>query len=167
MDKFECSQAAELDLPPCHEKIAAIVRYWRRIRPADGTPPGRQHFDPAAVPALLPCIRLYDVFREPWRFRYRLVGTELVRHLGRDLTGTWFGEDVPDSETSKSYRDLVFVASGGGLSYHRGYPVYTNPHKNHLTAERILLPLARNGSEVDMILGLSVLHAAAAAVRVA
>ncbi len=162
MDKFACSQAAELDLPPCHDKIAAVYRYWRSVCPGDGALPGRQHFDPAAIPALLPCIRLYDVFRDPWRFRYRLVGTELVRQLGRDLTGTWFGEGVSDAATSKSYCDLVFVASGQGLSYHRGYPVFTNPHKNHLTAERILLPLAKNGRDVDMILGLSVLHAAAA-----
>ncbi|HUK60818.1 MAG TPA: PAS domain-containing protein [Stellaceae bacterium] len=162
MDKFACSQAPELDLPRCHEKIAGILAYWRSLRPGPGVFPGRQHFDPAAVAPLLPCIRLYDVFREPWRFRYRLVGTELVRHLGRDLTGTWFGENVPDEAQSKSYRDLVFVASGKGLSYHRGYPAYTQAHKDHLSAERILLPLAKNGHDVDMILGLSVLHAAVA-----
>jgi hypothetical protein len=162
MEKIACSQAAELDLPPCHEKIAAIFGYWRSLRPGQRAFPGRQHFDPAAIPKLLPCIRLYDVFRDPWRFRYRLVGTELAHHLGRDLTGTWCGEDIPDFAQTKSYRDLVFVASGQGLSYHRGYPAYTKEHKNHLTAERILLPLAKNGRDVDMVLGLSVLHAVAA-----
>ena len=158
MDKVDCAQATELDLPPCHARVAAIVGYWRSLRPASGLLPGRQHFDPASIPSLLPCIRLYDVFRDPWRFRYRLVGTELARQFGRDLTGTWFGDDMPDPRATKSYRDLVFVASGQGLSYHRGFPVFSSAHKDHLTAERILLPLARDGREVDMILGLSVLH---------
>ncbi len=162
MEKFECSQAPELDLLPCDRRIAAVLSYWRSLRPADGALPGRQHFDPASISSLLPCLRLYDVHCDPWRFRYRLVGTELVRCLGRDPTGRWFGADVPDAEASKSFCDLVFVASGQGLSYHRGYPVYTKAHKNHLTSERILLPLARNGHDVDMILGLSVFHAAAA-----
>jgi len=160
MEKFASSQALDLDLPTCHDRVAAIHRYWRSIRPADGALPGRQHFDPAAIPQLLPCIRLYDVHRDPCRFRYRLVGTELVRAVGRDLTGQWYGADAPGFETSKTFGDLVFVASGGGLSYHRGYPLIVCPHKDHLTSERILLPLARNGADVDMILGFSVLHAA-------
>jgi hypothetical protein len=167
MDKYACSQAPELELPQCHEMIATILRYWREVRPGAGLFPGRQHFDPAAVTKLLPWVRLYDVFRDPLRFRYRVIGTELVRHLGRDPTGTWFGDDVPDAAQSKAYRDLVFVASGNGLSYHRGYPVFTKEHKDHLTAERILLPLAKNGRDVDMILGLSVLHAAATTRQVA
>jgi hypothetical protein len=164
MDKFECSQSADCDLPPCHEKITALHRYWLAIRPPSLLP-GRQHVDPAAIPALLPCIRLYDVFRDPWRFRYRLVGTELVRYMGRDPTGSWFGEAGADA--SKSFRDLVFVASGNGLSYHRGFPVHSAEHKDHLLSERILLPLARNGRDVDMILGYTVHHAATTSRRVA
>jgi hypothetical protein len=167
MDRLDCLQAVDLDLPPCHAKIAAIFRYWRDLRPGEGLIPGRQHFDPASVPTLLPCIRLYDVHRDPWRFRYRLMGTDLVRQIGRDMTGKWFGDDVPDAQHTKSYRDLLFVAAGKGISYHRGYPVFAHAHKDHLSSERILLPLARNGIDVDMILGLSVLHVLAAPRRVA
>jgi hypothetical protein len=167
MEKFDCNQGLAEDLPHCNAKIAALHRYWRTIRPATAPLPGRQHFDPAAVPSLLPCMRLYDVHRDPWRFRYRLVGTELVRILGRDFTGTWFGDGRPEAFASKSYRDLVFVASGQGIAYHRGYPLYASEDKDHLAAERILLPFARNGSDVDMILGFTVQHAGTIARRVA
>jgi hypothetical protein len=164
MEQFECSQPADGELPPCHENIITIHRYWLGIRPPSLLP-GRQHLDPAAIPSLLPCIRLYDVFRDPWRFRYRLVGTELVRYMGRDPTGTWFGGD--GSDASKSFRDLVLVASGNGLCYHRGFPVHSAQHKDRLKSERILLPLARNGRDIDMILSYTVHHPIRAARRVA
>ncbi len=162
MERFECTVALDDTLPPCDERITTIHRYWRSIRPPGAVMPGRQHFDPAAVPRLLPIIRLYDVHRDPWRFRYRLVGTELVRTVGRDFTGRWFDEMAPAGHASRSYANLVFVASGQGLCYRRGFPVFTVVEKDHLTAERILLPLARDGCTVDIILALTVLHPVAA-----
>lgn len=123
------------------------------VRPGNA---GRQHFDPVAVPRLLPVMRLYDVHRQPWRFRYRLVGTELVRQTGRDLTGTWFDADGPTPHVTRSFANLVFVASGLGIAYHRGFPIFSATGKDHLTSERIMLPLARDGITVDIILALTV-----------
>ena len=158
MEKLECALALGDGLPPCDDKIAAIHRYWCDIRPADRAMPGRQHFDPAAVPRLLPMMRLYDVHRDPWRFRYRLMGTELVRQVGQDLTGTWFDAHATGPYVTRSFANLVFVASGLGLSYRRGYPVFSATDRDHVTSERIMLPLARDGSTVDIILALTVHH---------
>ena len=163
MERFECTLAFEDALPPCDSRVATIHGYWRSIRPAGAAIPGRQHFDPAAVPRLLPMVRLYDVHRDPWRFRYRLVGTELVRTVGRDLTGRWFHETAPAGHAARSYGNLVFVASDNGICYRRGFPVFSATDKDHLAAERIMLPFARDGHTVDIILALTVLHPAAAA----
>jgi len=162
MQPFECTLGLDEALPPCDPRIATNHAYWRRIRPAGAPLPGRQHFDPAAVPRLLPTIRLYDVFRNPWRFRYRLMGSELARILGRDLTGQWFDAGPRGSRSWRSYEDLMFVAAGSGLSYHRGFPIFSAAEKDHLTSERILLPLARDGTTVDILLGLSIHHPASA-----
>jgi hypothetical protein len=160
MDRFECTLALDDELPPCDEQIRRMHEYWRDIRPAGSLMPSRRDFDPAAIPRLLPTIRLYDVHRDPWRFRYRLVGTELVRVLGCDPTGSWYHENVPQAETTKSYADLVFVAEGKGLCYRRGFPLQLAPAKDHFTSERILLPLAQECRDVDMVLGFTVYHAA-------
>ncbi|HXQ52909.1 MAG TPA: PAS domain-containing protein [Stellaceae bacterium] len=160
MEPFECSMALDAELPPCDERIAQLHRYWRAIRPEGSLFPGRQHFDPAAVPHLLPTIRLYDVHRDPWRFRYRLMGTELVRLIGRDPTGTWYHDHRPTQQPTQSDRDLVFVAEGRGICYRRGFPLQIATGKEHLSSERILLPLARDGRVVDMVLGFTVHHPA-------
>ena len=164
MEPFECNFPLDAPPPPCDAKIAALHRYWCGIRPADALP-GRQHLDPADIPALLPTIRLYDVHRDPWRFKYRLVGTELVRMLGHDPTGSWFDGTLGKDGATHSHADLVFVAEGRGISYRRGFPLHFLPHKDHLTSERILLPLARNGSDVDIVLGFTVHHPVPAPVR--
>lgn len=158
MERFECTLQLDAELPPCDEQIALIHRYWQDIRPSGWAMPGRPHLDPAAIPRLLPALRLYDVHRDPWRFRYRLVGTELVRMLGRDLTGTWYHDNVAHAERTQSHADLVFVGEGRGKAYRRGFPLELAPAKDHMTSERILLPLARDGRTVDMVLGFTVYH---------
>lgn len=160
MERFECTLALDGDLPPADEQVVRMHRYWREIRPAGRLIPRRRDFDPAAVPRLLPAIRLYDVERDPWRFRYRLVGTELVRMLGRDPTGTWYDENVPHAQATRSHADLVFVGEARGLCYRRGFPLALAPLKDHVTSERILLPLSEDGRQVDMVLGFTVYHAA-------
>ena len=38
---------------------------------------------------------MLDVHRDPLRYRYRLCGTEMVRSLGREVTGIWLDEAHP------------------------------------------------------------------------
>src|SRR3546814_6108920 len=64
-------------------KIKALYDYWQSIRPNDLALPGRRHFDPLDIPELLPNIQMLDVKRDPLRFRFRLIGTEIVRFTGR------------------------------------------------------------------------------------
>ena len=165
MEPFECNFPLDGPPPPCDAKIAVLHRYWCDIRPDGNALPGRQHLDPADIPALLPTIRLYDVHRDPWRFKYRLVGTELVRMMGHDPTGSWFDDALAKDGGTHSRTDLVFVAEGRGISYRRGFPLHFLPDKKHLTSERILLPLARNGSDVDIVLGFTVHHHVPAVAR--
>src|SRR5260370_24175935 len=75
-------------------KLKRLYDYWLSIHPHAGLP-GRQHFDPTAIPDLLPYIFMVDIERNPLRFKYRLVGTEYVRMIGRDLTGRYLDEAHP------------------------------------------------------------------------
>ncbi len=145
---------AEVGLPPCDERIVELYRYWLAIHPARGLIPGRQHFDPVDVPRLLPWLWLIEFRRHPLRFKYRLVGTEHVQALGRDPTSQWLDAAHPRFTTSSGYRQFVAAVARGEVGFHRGAAVY---YKNRAmaTVERLILPLARNGHDVDMLLGLT------------
>jgi len=55
--------------------------------------PGRGDFDPLTIKYMLARVNLLDVFYDPLRFRWRLHGTEVVRYVGRDLTGKFSDQD--------------------------------------------------------------------------
>lgn len=62
-----------------HENLQAMYNYWLKIHPAEGGMPSRADFDPLDIPHLLPIMWMYDVSRaKPYRFKFGLVGTEIV-----------------------------------------------------------------------------------------
>jgi hypothetical protein len=141
-------------LPPCDARLVELHRLWQDIRPGQGVLPGRQHFDPLSVPKLLRWIYLVEIERERPRFRYRLLGTEHVFALGRDVTGEWLDEAHPAFASSPAYPQFLATADGQ-IAYYRGPPTYYF-ERDHLAIERMLMPLARDGKTVDMVLGVTV-----------
>lgn len=137
--------------PGYHPDIGELVAYWRRIHPADGLP-GRRHFDPSDIPALLPHIWLLDVFRDPWKFRIRLVGTAVVAFAGRDTTGRWCDEAFPGFEQSEAYGPIVECAASGVPTFCTARLLVKSDHR---LSQRVHLPLATDGRTVDVILSLT------------
>ena len=147
---------SELPIPAdCDPRIRRLYEYWLAIRPAPGILPGRQHLDPVAIPDLLPWLWMVDVERRPLRFRYRLVGTEQVQAMARDLTGRYLHEAHPSFLGSASYPAYVAAAERGEIGYRRGPPTF-HISKDYIGIERLLLPLARDGSTVDILLAITV-----------
>lgn len=147
----------ELDAGGWSPRIRALYDHWRRIHPAPGRLPGRRHFDPMALPKLLPNIWMLDVLREPLRFRYRLVGTYMVTALGRDFTGAWFHEVHPDfGPDHPTYDDYRRLAKEGAVLWRRGRPIFALHIERCAALERIILPLADDGTTVDMGLAMTV-----------
>lgn len=95
--------------------------------------------------------------RQPLRFRYRLVGTEHVAALGRDATGEWLDHAHPHFTVSSAYQQFVAAAERAEPGYYRGEPVYYL-RRDWMTIERLILPLARNGRDADLLLGLTVFN---------
>ena len=52
----------------------------------------RADFDPAEMKRLLPNLLIVDLERDPFRARYRLVGTKVVAASGYDFTGRYLDE---------------------------------------------------------------------------
>ncbi len=131
-------------------KIRALFDYWRAIHPESGLP-GRARFDPVDVPELLANIWMVDVAREPLRFRFRLVGTEIVKFTDRDHTGRWLDEVYPGFADSSAYRFYRDCALAARPAYRRGQ-VPTRSGAKTVVAEQLTLPLAANGRDVDILL---------------
>ena len=136
----------------CHQKIMDVVNYWLSIHPGTGLP-GRQHFDPAAIPHLLTNIRLLDVVGRPPRFCTRVMGTRLRDFYGMEHTGRWYDEIFPRFTQSGSHADLVATVETGRPSWRRGTP-NLRYERDFVALERVLLPMARDGENVDMIISL-------------
>lgn len=136
----------------CQQKIIDFVNYWRSVHPEEGMP-GRQHFDPAGIPHLLANIRLLDVVGDPPRFFTRLMGTRLREFYGKEHTGHWYDEMFPHFIESVTHTDLVATVRTKQPIWRRGKP-NLNYEKDFLALERVFLPMARNGVDVDMVLTL-------------
>ncbi len=145
----------------CHWKVRAIHEYWLSIRPP-GRLPGRQHFDPLDIPKLLSSIWLFDVFRNPLKFRFRLIGTTLVDFMGRDVTGEWYHDQARGPEGEIARRAIEQTVDSRAPTYRIGPPAMTH-EKEFASLERVYFPLAEDGTSVDMILGLCVYYPKATA----
>jgi hypothetical protein len=147
----------QTDRTAWNPSIAAFFAYWLSIRPP-GRLPGRQHFDPLDIPLLMPRVWMLDVLRAPLRYRYRLAGTKEVATLQREVTGLMFDEVHPHLRgRGETYGRFERTVHDSVATYRRGQVVAIH-HKEHLTVENCMVPLARDGSMVDMIVGCSVLY---------
>ncbi|HUK08074.1 MAG TPA: PAS domain-containing protein [Stellaceae bacterium] len=124
-----------------------LFRYWgakRKGRPM----PARRDIDPTEMPAaVLRQVAIID--QVDGRFRYRLIGTGVVRDLGRDFTGRWVG----------SYGDSPAYAAAVIAIYERVFdsasPVFTTgEHRTRKgvieSNSRLVLPLSEDGLNVNM-----------------
>jgi hypothetical protein len=135
-----------------HPLVRDFYEHCMQVAPA-GKLPGRQHIHPEEIPAFLSRMWLLDVSRDPLRYRYRLCGTELVRSLGREVTGMWLDEAHPQIvENPESGDRFRFMVETGRPTWRKG-PALWGRHPNHRTVETCVVPLAADGATVDKLLG--------------
>lgn len=143
----------------CHSpKLVTLYRYWLSCHRPDGRLPRRRDIDPIALarlaPALVPHLWLLDVLRNPYRFRYRLIGGALVEAGAPGRVGE-FVHEVGGGPGTSLHGNLVRVCEER-VCNHRGGPP-TLPHSTHVEeVERLSLPLVDDADQVAMILCASV-----------
>ncbi len=138
-----------------HPMVRRFYEYWLSVAPPDRLP-GRQHIQPEEIVALLPRLWMLDIYRDPLRFRYRLVGTSIVQAVGCELTGRWLDEVQPEVVTTPmAYNRYRLVAEIGRPTWRRGR-IYWKRDPKQRTIENCLVPLATDGMTVDKIFAMSV-----------
>ncbi len=139
-----------------HPKVRELYEYWLKLHPAPEQLPGRTAFDPMRVAHLLAHVMLLDVEGRPPRYRYRVVGTRMVDALGGDLTGQWLDKAHAHGDKPPRFPAYDKVVLDGMPQWRRGKPHFASYIDKCSEMERIFLPLAANGKEVDMILAIAV-----------
>jgi hypothetical protein len=137
-----------------HTDIKALYEYWRSISP-EGRLPGRQHFDPSDIGALLPNLWLLEVHHEPLRFWRRLVGSKIEEFAGQNLTNGWVGDRLDDARHSGVHNVLADVVTQKRPNWRRGQSLICS-EKKFVELERLYLPMAMDGETIDMILAITV-----------
>jgi hypothetical protein len=135
------------------ERLDAFYRYWRS-RCGGRSMPSRADIDPIDIPPrLLPNLFLIDVVDGGARFRYRLVGTDVVGTLGWDPTGGF----VDEINQSPPYRDYIMalyrriVGSRLPSFSMSHYPRPARPDGGYHATQRLMCPLSADGVAVDKV----------------
>lgn len=130
--------------------IAELHQYW--VARCDGRAmPRRADINPADIPHLLPAIALVDIESDPFRVRYRLIGTRLVQDMGRDFTGFYLDElrfDKPD-ELLALYRRAAEEKMPAFRS-----STWRRPDGIVWDLETAILPLSEDGARVSQCLAI-------------
>ena len=136
---------------PWSENVQSAYRYWLSKCAADRIP-SRSGIDPVEIPRLLSGIWLLDVSHAPFRFKYRLVGTAIVDAMGFDPTGRWLDEAHPHVRDRPNYfARYEHVAEKKIASRRRGH-TFLWDHVDYRNIENIVMPLASDGFQVDIIM---------------
>ncbi len=130
-------------------RIPRLVDYWRRCC---GTRrmPLQSEVDPADIKDLLPNIVLTGI-EEPFRVRYRLVGTRVVEFNRLDFTGAYLDEmrwDVTE-RYSRAYAQVAATCLP-----HYGLDSWPLARSLHGRSEVVMLPMSTDGGRVDRCLSM-------------
>jgi hypothetical protein len=136
---------------PWNENVKAAYQYWLSKCSGDRIP-SRGSIDPVEIPRLLSGIWLLDVQRSPFRLKYRLVGTSIVDAMGFDPKGRWLDEAHPHVREKPNFFARYVRAAEKGVASRRRGPASLWDHVEYRTIENVVLPLATDGFQVDILM---------------
>ena len=131
--------------------LVQFYDYWASLC-GDRPMPSRKDVDPLQItPSHLPNLMLIDVLQDPRRYRYRLVGTNIVTASGEDRTGRIF-EDVGFFKIHPVVLQQYNRVVETGKPFHSLEPFTNFRTGNDYDVDRLLLPLSSDGRHVDMLM---------------
>jgi hypothetical protein len=125
---------------------------WWLERTFDSDVPDRCTLYPEDIKPLLPCLFIADAEHDPFRVRYRLVGTRAAEITGMDITGRYLDEllsSEPDQPWMEHYRTVY--ASRRPLLGSTTVPTTTD---QQFTYEFGIFPLRRGGQRIEQFVAI-------------
>lgn len=131
------------------ERLRRLYGLWREAHDHDLKPPTHAVVDPMDLRFIIGNILLMEVQAEPLRFRYRLVGTEIVDHLGVELTGLWLDQH-PDAGRIDEIATAFTLAWRNRCAVHVSFKL--SSFKQVWPCEALVLPLSPMPGEMPLLL---------------
>ena len=138
-----------LQEPLMTDDLRRLRDYWLEAR-GSRRMPSRHVIDPMEMPGILPHVVLTDVFHDPLRFRYRLIGTAITTLTGRDVTGSWLNQELYGDRTDNMLWTFRTCAETGEPVAVRQKAQF--PDREWVGVEVLLLPLGKTDTTVEIIL---------------
>jgi hypothetical protein len=137
-------------------RLREVHAYWRELGHSLGHLPGRQHLDPLALKPHLPFLWMVDAVpvAQGMRYRYRLIGTEIVAARGGDDTGK-FVDEVNRELAGRQEVSARFalVLQNGQAHWRLGPPLWVNIIGDRAPyIENIYMPLAATDGTAGIVL---------------
>jgi hypothetical protein len=130
--------------------LVAMLQYWEQKR-GQRRMARRSDVDPLDLPRpVLPHVQLTDVVEGGRRFRYRLVGTEVVNAMGLDITGRYVDEILTGDRRAFVEEFYTTICEHKRPTFTRSK--YITVRGTELIAYRILTPLSDNDSDVNIVM---------------
>lgn len=136
----------DLELDFVDPKPLQLLEFWR-TKFRGSLLPRRDQFEPHELMHHLGNLIVLEVENERRDLRYRLVGTDIVECVGRDVTGQLIGEAYDE----RAVRVVNYLAENKIPGRIFGRVDWQD--KPFMHYETLLLPLADDGHTVDRMLG--------------
>lgn len=134
---------------PSYDKLLGLWREKSEGRPM----PRRSQFTPRDLKDLLRNILIFErIERNPSRFRWRLVGTNITEITGYNMTGKTIEESVPAEHLPRWIECGDLILDGGQPLRFLGRVHISG--REYLDAENLFVPLANDNDEPTFIMGL-------------
>jgi hypothetical protein len=127
----------------------AFYDYWDGKRRGRAMP-ARADLDPVEMVSWLKCIQIIEVFHNPRRLKYRLVGELEVESRGFNPTGRWVEDGFIGLSKDDVLHNYNAVIDGRGLLYDWGEYVCGGGYLRW--QETIFLPLSSDGDTIDRVI---------------
>lgn len=147
--KIVADRMVDTELAFGSPNLHAALAMWRE-KAAGRTMPARSDFSHEDFLPFMGDIALVDVESEPRRYRFRLIGTNIVVMVNRDMTGRYLDEIYTEESYDNVVRSFDYI-----LEHKipvRGVGNVSHADKGHLQIEVLDAPLSSDGANVDMIL---------------
>ena len=146
-DSFRLIPASEFATFKCRTRVLErLLAYWDSKR-AGRQWPSRADIEPSEIKTLLPHLLLTDITDDPFRVRYRLVGTEIARVSHFDFTGHFLDQLTFDSDDTVDWATFYRAVVKNGLP---GFGIvhWKASDAAHRWIEFLICPLSNDGSTV-------------------
>jgi hypothetical protein len=126
----------------------ALYKYWDGVR-GERAMPTRSDIDPLDIVGLLPVIGLIE--RRAEGYFWRLIGTEIAEHFGRNLTGDRYGAHFSPAPFINATRASFDIAFEQQVPVFDEFVYRSDEGWSHAVS-RLICPLAADSTHAPMII---------------